>query len=113
MNIPGAADVCEQCEKVFVGLSGSTKWCPYCGAKHEGNSVPLPQGSLAIPADCPHLIVFDDTDRQQLMFAGNGAREAALNTWERVSMSWNAHLFVRVERNSRDDLYPSARTTDS
>lgn len=41
MDIPARADVCEQCEKIFVGLSGSTKWCPYCGAKHEGESVPF------------------------------------------------------------------------
>lgn len=42
MNLPTHADKCENCEKVFVGLSGSTKWCPYCGAKHEGETVPLP-----------------------------------------------------------------------
>lgn len=31
-------DFCEQCEKRFVGVDGSTKWCPYCGAKHEGET---------------------------------------------------------------------------
>jgi hypothetical protein len=41
MDIPAHADKCEQCEKLFVGLSGSTKWCPYCGAKHEGEHVPF------------------------------------------------------------------------
>lgn len=63
---------------------------------------------LLIPAECPHMIVFDDADRETLMFAGEGARNAALKTWEQISGSWNAHLFVRVERNSRDDRYPSA-----
>lgn len=63
---------------------------------------------LLIPEECPHMIVFDDADRETLMFAGAGARTAALKTWEQISRSWNAHLFVRVERNSRDDRYPSA-----
>lgn len=63
---------------------------------------------LLIPAECPHMIVFDDADREPLTFAGEGARAAALKTWEQISGSWNAHLFVRVERNSRDDRYPSA-----
>ena len=64
--------------------------------------------ALTIPEECPHIIVFDDTDREQLLFAGTGARAAALKKWEKISGSWNAHLFVRVERNSRDDRYPSA-----
>ena len=67
--------------------------------------------ALNIPEECPHLIVFDDADRENLMFSGTGAREAAMKTWEQISLSWNAHLFVRVERNSRDDRYPSATAT--
>lgn len=63
---------------------------------------------LSIPDECPHMIVFDDTDREQMVFAGAGARDAALKTWDKISGSWNAHLFVRIERNSRDDRYPSA-----
>jgi len=69
--------------------------------------------ALAIPDECPHLIMFDDTDRENLLFSGAGARSAALKTWEKISMSWNAHLFVRVERNSRDDRYPSATVSAS
>jgi len=68
---------------------------------------------VAIPDECPHLIMFDDTDRENLLFSGAGARSAALKTWEKISMSWNAHLFVRVERNSRDDRYPSATVSTS
>lgn len=63
---------------------------------------------LLIPEECPHMIVFDDADREPLMFAGAGARNAALKTWSQISGAWNAHLFVRVERNCRDDRYPSA-----
>lgn len=62
----------------------------------------------AVPEECPHTIVFDDTDREPLIFAGSGAREAALKTWAQISNSWNAHLFVRIGSNSRDDSLPSA-----
>jgi hypothetical protein len=70
-----------------------------------------PPAPVAIPEECPHLIVFDDAERENLMFTGAGARSAALKTWEQISISWNAHLFVRIERNSRDDRYPSATAT--
>lgn len=35
------ADLCESCNGTFIGVSDSTKWCPYCGARHEGETVPL------------------------------------------------------------------------
>ncbi|MFV3386628.1 hypothetical protein ACNFCJ_14550 [Pseudomonas sp. NY15364] len=63
----------------------------------------------AVPEETPHIIVFDDADRPNEMFSGAGARPAALRRWQQISVSWNAHLFVRVERNSRDDPYPCAR----
>lgn len=63
----------------------------------------------AVPEETPHIIVFDDADRPDEKFSGAGARPAALRRWQQISMSWNAHLFVRVERNSRDDPYPCAR----
>lgn len=63
----------------------------------------------AVPEETPHIIVFDDADRPDEKFSGAGARPAALRRWEQISVSWNAHLFVRVERNSRDDPYPCAR----
>ncbi|MBA1194719.1 hypothetical protein G7007_17940, partial [Pseudomonas entomophila] len=65
-----------------------------------------------LPDECPHLIVFDDTEVESLMFAGAGARWAALESWKKISTSWNAHLFVRVARNSRDDRNPCATVTD-
>lgn len=63
----------------------------------------------AVPEETPHIIVFDDADRPNEMFSGAGARPAALRRWQQISVSWNAHLYVRVERNSRDDRYPCAR----
>ncbi|WP_325437586.1 hypothetical protein [Pseudomonas nitroreducens] len=61
-----------------------------------------------VPDECPHLILFDDADVEPIMFAGSGARRAALAKWEQVSINWNAHLFVRIEKNCRDDPYPCA-----
>lgn len=77
-------------------------------AQHQGEPV-----ALAIPEECPHLIVFDDTEVASLMFSGAGARAAALKKWDAISTSWNAHLFVRVARNSRDDGHPCATVADA
>lgn len=71
-----------------------------------------PAGALAIPEDCPHLIWFDDQDQRPLMFAGHGAKAAAEKTFKKVSMQWNAHLFVRTEKNSRDCPYPVAAVVE-
>ncbi|MND53809.1 hypothetical protein D3C80_448570 [compost metagenome] len=76
-------------------------------AQHQGEPV-----ALAIPEECPHLIVFDDTEVASLIFSGAGARVAALKKWEAISTSWNAHLFVRVARNSRDDGHLCATAAD-
>lgn len=67
--------------------------------------------ALAVPPECPHMIVFDDADRQPLIFAGHGARDAALRTWRDISTSWNAHLFVKVQGNNRSDQSPTASVT--
>ena len=75
--------------------------------QHQGEPV-----ALAIPEECPHIIVFDDADRANEHFCGAGARTAALRRYEQISQAWNAHLFVRVARNSRDDRYPSATAAD-
>lgn len=66
------------------------------------------QKPVAIPDECPRIIWFDDSDMRPMMFAGRGARDAALKAFERVSVQWNAHLFVRIQKNSRDDQYPCA-----
>lgn len=97
---------CGDCPTCRAGReSCPEKWC-VC-SEHQATRVV--NSSLKIPDECPHMIVFDDAERESIMFAGAGAREAALKTWDHISRSWNAHLFVRVERNSRDDRYPSAK----
>lgn len=67
---------------------------------------------LSVPDECPHVIIFDDADRRPLTFTGSSARKGALKAWEDVSKSWNAHLFVRIASNTRDDSYPSASSAD-
>lgn len=66
------------------------------------------QPAPVVPEECPHLILFDGAEMKPIMFAGTGARRGALAKWEQVSKNWNAHLFVRIEKNSRDDRYPCA-----
>lgn len=63
--------------------------------------------------ECPHIIWFDDNDREPILFAGHGARAAALKTWDLISVSWNAHLFVCIASNSRDAKTPCAEITES
>lgn len=53
----------------------------------------------------PYIIYFDDADRTPELIVG---REAALKRYEQISMSWNAHLFVKIDSNSRDCEYPNA-----
>lgn len=74
---------------------------------------PAPAAALAIPEDCPHIIWFDDQDQRPLVFAGHGARAAAEKTFKKVSTQWNAHLFVRIEKNSRDCPYPVAAVVEA
>ncbi len=62
-------------------------------------------GKVVDPDEVPHLIVFDDADRKPELFIG---RAAALARYERISVSWNAHLFVKINSNSRDCQYPNA-----
>lgn len=69
--------------------------------------------AAAIPSECPHMIVFDDADREPLLFAGAGAQAAAEQAWKQVSGQWNAHLFVCVAHNARDvHQYPVARLSE-
>ena len=60
-----------------------------------------------VPDDCPHMIVFEDRDRTPITFAGFSAKIGAARTFEKISLNWNGHLFVRVQCNTRDDRYPS------
>lgn len=45
------------------------------------------------------MIVFDDADRDREVFTDEAA---ARHRYEQISVSWNAHLFVRVHSNTRD-----------
>lgn len=66
-------------------------------------------GSLvSVPDECPHLIWYDDQDRKPEMFASHGARDTAMKRFHMISQQWNAHLFVRIKKNSRDCPYPVA-----
>lgn len=48
-----------------------------------------------------YLIMFDDTEVPvETMFG----EEVAHKRFEQVSQNWNAHLFVKVKSNSRDDM---------
>jgi hypothetical protein len=76
------------------------------GAQPEAPAEP---SGLVIPEECAHLIMFDDQDKKPAVFAGAGARTAALAAYERMSVSWNAHLFVCIDHNSRDQGYPVAK----
>lgn len=93
-------------DRLFKALSEQTHW------KRKTASIELYAAPVAqageVPDECPHLILFDDADVKPIMFAGSGARRAALAKWEQVSINWNAHLFVRIEKNCRDDHYPCA-----
>jgi hypothetical protein len=52
-----------------------------------------------------YLIMFDDTEVPvETMFG----EEIASKRFEQVSQNWNAHLFVKVKSNSRDDLYANS-----
>lgn len=95
------ADEPEEGAVLLAGSTVTTTADPY---KEPPGAIP----ELAIPGECPHIIWFDDADRSPLLFAGAGSAVAALKTWEQISVSWNAHLFVRVASNSRDSKYPSA-----
>ena len=43
------------------------------------------------------IIHYEDRDREQEVFVGFGAREAAQRRYEQVTVTWNAHLFERVK----------------
>lgn len=66
---------------------------------------PAPLVAQASPdnSEVPYLIVFDDTDRENELVIGDW--RAAIR-FKQISMSWNAHLFVRVAGNSYGDKTP-------
>jgi len=57
----------------------------------------------------PYMIVFDDADRPPELIIGKASAEIY---YRRVSLSWNAHLFVKIASNSRDEKRPSAQLAE-
>lgn len=55
--------------------------------------------------DVLFMVVFDDADRTPRIVKGYGPAKAY---FRRISMSWNAHLFVKIESNSRDEKHANA-----
>jgi hypothetical protein len=60
--------------------------------------------ALADPDQVHYLIVFDDADRKPELVRG---KKRALLRYKQISASWNAHLFVKLDSNSRDCLAPN------
>ncbi len=54
------------------------------------------------------LIYFDDYDRRPEIITNE---DAARERYRQISESWNAHLFVKVQSNSRDCPYYAANAT--
>ena len=61
-----------------------------------------------LPEEGSFIIVFDDASVEEEMFTGYGARDAALRRYDQISISWNAHLYVKIDSNSRDCTIPNA-----
>lgn len=53
----------------------------------------------------PYLIYFDDKEKEPIVIIGY---TNAMKTFEQISQSWNAHLFVKIASNSRDDPYSNS-----
>ena len=70
-------------------------------------AAPTLDAALADTDQVPYMIVFDDADRQpEVVIGGTRARYH----YKQVSSSWNAHLFVKISSNSRDEPYPIVAT---
>ena len=72
-------------------------------------------GTPAAPADTEpaYIIWFDDASVAPEVFAGHGATDAAHKRYEQISARWNAHLFAKVNSNSRDANERSAESAAS
>jgi hypothetical protein len=58
-----------------------------------------------VATDAVWLIHYDDADRRPEIVVGEKGARAR---FARISHNWNAHLFVKVASNSRDDRYHGA-----
>ena len=99
---PSAADACLH-DWVTDGFNPAM--CVRCGK--DMATTPTEDKGGAWPDDGAYLIRFDDAEREDESFVGCGAKDAALRYYEQVSDSWNAHLYVKVDSNSRDCTVPN------
>lgn len=66
------------------------------------------QEAVGIEGMPQYLILFDDTERPvETMFGEQIARKRYAD----ISMSWNAHLFVKIDSNSRDAMFAKNNAT--
>jgi hypothetical protein len=60
-----------------------------------------------LPEEGAYLIRYEDTDVEDELFVGYGAKDAALKRYEMISLNWNAHLFVKIDSNHLDCKIPN------
>lgn len=67
-----------------------------------------------LPEEGAYIIRYDDAEMKDVDIMGYGARAAALRYYEKVGINWNAHLFVKVDSNTRDHekRIPSFKVAD-
>jgi hypothetical protein len=101
-----------RCDSEQVRQAAHTIMDWYQGAEPDhiadAGKMEKPEGKAeqqAEPDNVPYLIMFDDADRKPEIYLG---RKAAMCRYEQISVSWNAHLYVKVDSNSADCPYPSA-----
>lgn len=66
-------------------------------------AVPASEPVVPDNSEVPYLIVFDDQDQENELVIGDW--RAAIR-FKQISGSWNAHLFVKIAGNNRDDKTP-------
>lgn len=91
-----------------TGYVGYDEPCSECSGQG-GYAAPAAPVAAQTPeaegADA-YLIYFEDSERQDEVFLGHGAKEAAEERFADVSDSWNAHLFVCTETNVAAEVNP-------
>lgn len=90
---------CSECGKTSQPTS---MWALYCVDCCERLLFPALAKTEQDLSNVPFAIIFDDHDvRHEIVVGEAGARAR----FARISDNWNAHLFVKVQSNTRDDSY--------
>lgn len=125
------SDALDECDKITPlcdcrdndGDPYPSQWLADVRAKAAGflsAQVTAPQPAPAPVQGWPdagvYLVYYDDRDQGQVLFAGAGARDAAAKFYADTSLNWNAHLFVKIDSNSRCEkslnAHPPASAAD-